>query len=253
MAEEIPLEPTDMQASPASNGTGPTEPVVSEPQPSPSDSAEAMPDKEATAGEAVPEPIVEPPLENGSNGKEGVEMENTPTAQPVEPLESEPNPALVPESNQVPESVPEPSTAPIEPSPAPESVQLPPTPTEPTPEPVSAPSTGSGQASSPQAIPTPTPGPVSESQPQVSTPPVIQTSLARELLVKAREVIQFRKRKKLEKIMSLFLKQASITNDDVEKLLHVSDATATRYLDQLEREGRIKKENAGKYLSYSRM
>jgi Fic family protein len=70
-----------------------------------------------------------------------------------------------------------------------------------------------------------------------------------ELIIQA----QISKRKKLEKIMSLFLKQSSITNDDVQKLVYVSDATATRYLQQLEQEGKIKKENAGKYLSYSRM
>jgi len=31
-----------------------------------------------------------------------------------------------------------------------------------------------------------------------------------------------------------------ITNNDVEKLLGVSDATATRYLDELEKEGKLK-------------
>ena len=31
-----------------------------------------------------------------------------------------------------------------------------------------------------------------------------------------------------------------ITNDEVEKLLHVSDATATRYLSVLEKEGKVK-------------
>lgn len=34
--------------------------------------------------------------------------------------------------------------------------------------------------------------------------------------------------------------KGKITNDEVEKLLHVSDATATRYLSLLEREGTIK-------------
>ncbi|KKW14521.1 MAG: Signal recognition particle receptor FtsY [Parcubacteria group bacterium GW2011_GWA2_50_10b] len=102
----------------------------------------------------------------------------------------------------------------------------------------------------PQSVPQPEP--ISAPEPQVIAP-VSLVSRARELLVKARETIQFRKRKKLDKIMSIFLKQSTIANDDVQKLLYVSDATATRYLDQLEREGRIKKENAGKYLSYSRM
>jgi predicted HTH transcriptional regulator len=31
-----------------------------------------------------------------------------------------------------------------------------------------------------------------------------------------------------------------ITNDEVEKLLHISDASATRYLSALEKEGKIK-------------
>ena len=75
-----------------------------------------------------------------------------------------------------------------------------------------------------------------------------------ELLVMARNAIQFRKRKKLNKIMSLFLEKSKITNDEVEKLLHVSDATATRYLSQLEKEGKIKQSGkTGKGVSYSRI
>ena len=69
-------------------------------------------------------------------------------------------------------------------------------------------------------------------------------SLARELLVKARNMIQFRKRKKLDKIMTLFAKQTKITNDEVEKFMHVSDATAERYLSALEKENKI--EQTGK-------
>ena len=61
-----------------------------------------------------------------------------------------------------------------------------------------------------------------------------------ELLVKAKNAIQFRKRKKLDKIMTLFLKKSKITNDEVEKFLHISDATATRYLSQLKKENKIK-------------
>jgi len=197
--------------------TEPTEPVASEPQPTP----------EATAGEAVvePAPTSKPVVEQvPEQASEPQISESTSTAQPVEPL----NPEPVPEPVSTPEPIPEPvaASAPSSDEPKPE----PPPVIEPT--------------------PAPEPTPVSTSSPQA---PVIQTSLARELLVKAREVIQFRKRKKLEKIMSLFLKKQTITNDDVQKLVYVSDATATRYLDQLEQEGKIKHENAGKYLSYSRI
>jgi predicted HTH transcriptional regulator len=83
---------------------------------------------------------------------------------------------------------------------------------------------------------------------------ITKNNWARELLVKARNAIQFRKRKKLDKIFNLFAKRTSITNDEVEKFLHVSDATATRYLSILEKEGKIKQSGkTGKGVSYSRI
>lgn len=89
-------------------------------------------------------------------------------------------------------------------------------------------------------------------QPKV-IPVIISTkSKARELLIKARNAIQSRKRKKLDKVMTLFLKHSKITNDEVEKFMHVSDATATRYLSQLEKEGKIKQTGkTGKSVFYS--
>ncbi len=42
-----------------------------------------------------------------------------------------------------------------------------------------------------------------------------------------------------ERIMSLFSGQAKITNNDVEKELGVADATAERYLAELEKDGKI--------------
>ena len=81
--------------------------------------------------------------------------------------------------------------------------------------------------------------------------PLSKLSLARQLLISARNAIQFRKRKKLDRVMSLFLQKSKITNDEVEKFLHVSDATATRYLSTLEKEGRIKQDGkTGKGVSY---
>jgi len=75
-----------------------------------------------------------------------------------------------------------------------------------------------------------------------------------ELLVKARSAIQTRKRKKLDKVMTMFVKKDKITNDEVEKLLHVSDSTATRYLSQLEKEGKIKQNGkTGKGVFYTKI
>ena len=81
-----------------------------------------------------------------------------------------------------------------------------------------------------------------------------KSSFARQLLISARNAIQFRKRKKSDRVMSLFLKQSKITNDEVEKFLHVSDATATRYLSQLKKEGRIKQSGkTGKGVIYTKL
>ena len=53
--------------------------------------------------------------------------------------------------------------------------------------------------------------------------------------------------------MSMFETKSKITNDEVEKILHISDATATRYLDILENEGKIKQEGkTGKAVFYSK-
>jgi DNA-binding MarR family transcriptional regulator len=44
--------------------------------------------------------------------------------------------------------------------------------------------------------------------------------------------------------------RGSITNSDVRELLHVSQSAATRYLDILEREGKIRQVGAGKASRY---
>ena len=97
------------------------------------------------------------------------------------------------------------------------------------------------------------PEPIPEVIPAMVVIPKSKT-LARELLVKARNMIQLRKRKKLDKVMTLFLKKQKITNDEVEKFMHISDATATRYLSELEKEGKIKQTGkTGKSVFYSKI
>jgi predicted HTH transcriptional regulator len=88
----------------------------------------------------------------------------------------------------------------------------------------------------------PEPEPIEHSPEPPSAVAPVQTSIlhaAREILVKARVATQDRKRKKRDKIMQALNTKSKITNDEVEKLLHVSDATATRYLSALEKEGKI--------------
>ncbi len=136
--------------------------------------------------------------------------------------------------------------------------------TEEIPEPVQTSETRTAQIPVNEPLnPEPEPlesAPVSTQQPQSVSAPVFvesqqnKTSLARELLVKARNMIQFRKRKKLDRVMTLFLKKSKITNDEVREFLHVSDATAERYLNTLEKENRIKQVGkTGHAVSYSRI
>ncbi|OGZ61377.1 MAG: hypothetical protein A3H51_01215 [Candidatus Spechtbacteria bacterium RIFCSPLOWO2_02_FULL_38_8] len=49
-----------------------------------------------------------------------------------------------------------------------------------------------------------------------------------------------KKAQNIEKILDLISQKEKITNDDIEKEVKVSHATATRYLDELEKMGRIK-------------
>lgn len=129
-----------------------------------------------------------------------------------------------------------PAVAPVEPQPqtaqVPQSEPLPPEP-EQTPEVEEVEST-------PASVP-------AQAEPVV----IPQPSFARDLLNKARFAIQTRKRVKLDRIMTLFALLPNITNDEVEKFLHVSDATATRYLEILEKENKIKQTGkTGKGVSY---
>ncbi len=50
---------------------------------------------------------------------------------------------------------------------------------------------------------------------------------------------QKKKQENKEKIMDELQNKQKITNNDIEKLLNVSDATATRYLNELEKENKI--------------
>ncbi|MFA6586296.1 MAG: winged helix-turn-helix transcriptional regulator [Candidatus Paceibacterota bacterium] len=181
---EIPVESTDLQANPVSNGT-------SKPN---------------------PEPVSEP-------------------VQATEPLDSANSPQT---TAQMIGNEPLTSKLEIKTEPNIQEVKL---------EPVSVPNSGESSEAKPEPE-------------KVIPVPVIISNKNKiiELLLKAKNAIQFRKRKKLEKVMTLFLKKSKITNDEVEKLLHISDATATRYLSQLEKEGKIKQNGkTGKGVSYSRI
>ena len=60
--------------------------------------------------------------------------------------------------------------------------------------------------------------------------------------------------KNRNKILAYLIPRSKITNSEIEKLLQVSDATATRYLDELEKEGRIRQiGRAGRSTHYEKI
>jgi len=152
--------------------------------------------------------------------------ETTATPDTPQPAVESPNPAVeTPASEPVP-STSEPAPTPTEPVPTPETAQSP-TPTAQIPpnEPL---------------LPEPDPIEPDPEPPSAAASTPASTHHLRDFLTRARTATQDRKRKKRDKIMAALNTKNKITNDEVEKLLHVSDATATRYLSALEKEGRIK-------------
>lgn len=60
------------------------------------------------------------------------------------------------------------------------------------------------------------------------------------------------RRENLEKVMEMARKKREIANDDVENGLGVSDATAQRYLQELESQGKLVQIGTrGKYVKYA--
>ncbi len=61
------------------------------------------------------------------------------------------------------------------------------------------------------------------------------------------------KRENRERVLALVRERGEVTNADVERLLGVSDATATRVLDELEKEGALRQVGAsGPFVRYER-
>ncbi|PIQ68968.1 MAG: hypothetical protein COV91_01430 [Candidatus Taylorbacteria bacterium CG11_big_fil_rev_8_21_14_0_20_46_11] len=150
-----------------------------------------------------------------------------------------------PPDTQAPPS--EPVSAPvIEPTPPPEAAAPAPEPTQTeTPAPSSVQDYGRAQQAQPEPTPEPEqPKPQSTANTNILPhgDPEEQRAVNMARLVVANAKIQATKQKRLDKIMSRLSEKGKITNDEVEKLLRVSDATATRYLDALEKEGRVRQE-----------
>jgi len=78
--------------------------------------------------------------------------------------------------------------------------------------------------------------------------------LAKKRLAFVKTTAEQGKKENLEKMREFFNKQGRVANNDVEKLLGVSDATATRYLDELEKEGFVRQVGkTGKHVYYEKI
>lgn len=66
--------------------------------------------------------------------------------------------------------------------------------------------------------------------------------------------VQFLERKavKLQKILDFTAKHGRVTNDQVEKILHVSDRTATRYLQELAKAGKLQENGKTSSIYYEK-
>ena len=84
------------------------------------------------------------------------------------------------------------------------------------------------------------PVPLTPQAPQAQSPAQQdQTGFIRALLAKAQAKIQFNKQKKLDKIILFAQKKKTVANEDIQKLLRISSATATRYLVKLVQQGHL--------------
>ena len=73
-------------------------------------------------------------------------------------------------------------------------------------------------------------------------------------LAEYNQKLQDRKEQAKQKILELFKIKSKIKNHDVVKALDISRASAERYLDELEKENRLKQAGkVGKYVYYSKI
>ncbi|MDO8590929.1 MAG: DeoR family transcriptional regulator [bacterium] len=190
------------------------------------------------------EPQEPQPIDNAQGKTAQVPVSEPITPAPIEPFDPAHDKPLPQAEAQAPsEATPEPTpseplqTAQINPAEVEKAAQAASEPV-PTPQP---------QASTPPAPTTPSTKPNSPSSAEA-------TEGRRELLAKGRAKVQEKKQKKLDKIMELLNTKDKVSNADVEKLFRVSDATATRYLSALQKQGKIRKVGkTGRSVFYAKM
>jgi predicted HTH transcriptional regulator len=115
-----------------------------------------------------------------------------------------------------------------------------------------------------ETTPAEIPATTSETKPLPVVTPAIETiedySLMRPskgfmawLRAKAQAALRALRQKKLDRLMTLFEKKPQVTNDMVEKFLRVSHPTATKYLNILVKEGKLKRLGQGSAIHYEKI
>jgi hypothetical protein len=196
----------------------PSEPVenteAQEPAPAAVEPVSAQPTGSDTAN--TPPTAPESPINDDSSSP--VEDQNPPINQ--QESDEQNGPISVPNKPEVPvdnQSVSEPAPATDEP-------------------PISEPVQPTQVQSTPVSAPTPQTPTAEQTQ---SSAQQNQVGFIHSLLIKAQAKIQSNKQKKLNEIIQLAQKKQTIKNEDVQKLLRISSATATRYLVKLVQQGHL--------------
>ncbi len=214
------------------NGNTPSEPVAETPAP---DSAPAPVESESsqpngsTPDDLLPEApesptsdSASPCVESANSGLNQPESNGSKPAQDASQTSTDDDPTQ-PIASPTSEAV-QPTSAPSAPTP----------PTSPAPQPQSS-------AQSPQAPIPATP----------QTEPISGESAAfRNIQARGRSKIQTNRQEKLDKLIQFAQKKQIIENEEIQKLLRISSATATRYLEDLVKEGRMVSEGLPRHAKY---
>ncbi|MDE2188347.1 MAG: hypothetical protein KGJ35_01305 [Patescibacteria group bacterium] len=186
--------------------------------------------------------------------------QNAPADVPTPPVISAPEPATptpasTPESDQVTPTTPE---TPVEDA----STELADIKTAPGPAQPEAPTenaTATSESSSPAqaALTPPAPQPQSPAQPpqtpMQATPEQAKFSESeqfRDIQAHGRAKIQMNRSEKLDRLIQYAQKKQVIDNEEIQKLLHISSATATRYLVTLVQQGRLVRDGSPRHAKY---
>lgn len=197
---------------------------ITQPNPEPAPTPIEIQNSEASSAPVSPqEPTIEVPVPP---------IEFIPAPEPSRPTEATPNPEdTIPVNNDIS------ANEPLKPAPVPENVPITDNPN------ITIEKHGNDvtitEVMEPTARSEPATAQMAGNEP-LDLAEEIKIKKREENLKLANETRQEKKREKVDKILEMFSGQKEITNDEVEKLLHVSDATATRYLETLEKEGKIK-------------